>query len=188
MTKNYESGSSRTKNYKYIRPNSKPEPTHLHFRLFVGQEEQSGLFVEAEIVEVCCRLDGSVGLSRLPIPHFHHLGQRENKVPCCWSGSVGFICFWASRIRIRIHGSESGSGSFYHSSKIVRQTLIPTVLWLLYDFLYLKNDINVPSKSNKQKKLNYFLLKSWRSLTKIAGSGSISFRGIDPRIRIRTKI
>jgi hypothetical protein len=26
-------------------------------------------------------------------------------------------------------------------------------LWLLYDFLNLKNDINVPSKSNKQKKI-----------------------------------
>jgi hypothetical protein len=28
---------------------------------------------------------------------------------------------------------------------------IPTVLWLLLDFLSLKNDVNVPSKSNKQK-------------------------------------
>ncbi len=37
--------------------------------------------------------------------------------------------------------------------RIVRKTLIPTVLWLLYDFLSLKNDVNVPSKSNK----------SWRS-------------------------
>ncbi len=35
------------------------------------------------------------------------------------------------------------------SSKIVRKTLIPTVLWLLVDFLSLKNDVNVPSKSNK---------------------------------------
>ncbi len=47
------------------------------------------------------------------------------------------------------HGS--GSGSFYHKGKIVRQTLIPTVLLLLFYFLYLKNDLNVPSKSNKQK-------------------------------------
>jgi hypothetical protein len=59
------------------------------------------------------------------------------------------------RIRIptrisRIHvfgplGSESGSisqrygsGSLYHQRKIVRKTLIPTVLWLLFDFLSLK--------------------------------------------------
>ncbi len=32
-----------------------------------------------------------------------------------------------------------GSGSFYHQAKIVRKTLIPTVLWLFYDFLSLKN-------------------------------------------------
>jgi hypothetical protein len=29
--------------------------------------------------------------------------------------------------------------------------MIPTVLWLPYAFLSLKNDVNVPSKSNKQK-------------------------------------
>ncbi len=65
------------------------------------------------------------------------------------------------------------SGSFYHQAKIVRKTLIPTVLWLLYDFLSLKNDVNVPVTSNKQK--TNFLLTSWRSL-KIEGSGSISQR------------
>jgi hypothetical protein len=44
----------------------------------------------------------------------------------------------------------------------------------LYDFLSLKNDINVPSKSNKQKKLGqkYLLLVSWRTLMKRAGSGA----------------
>ncbi len=53
-----------------------------------------------------------------------------------------------------------GFGSFYHQSKLVRKILIPTVLWLLYDFLSLKNDVNVVSKSNMQdgnKKL-FFLL------------------------------
>ncbi len=48
-----------------------------------------------------------------------------------------------------------------------------------FDFLSLKNDVNVPSKSNKQKKLCEkicFLLPSWRSMTKISGSGSISQR------------
>ncbi len=29
----------------------------------------------------------------------------------------------------------SGSGSFYQHAKIVRKTLIPTALWLLFDFL-----------------------------------------------------
>ncbi len=41
--------------------------------------------------------------------------------------------------------------SFYHQAKIVRKTLIAAVLLLLFDFLSLKNDVNVPSKSNKQK-------------------------------------
>ncbi len=47
----------------------------------------------------------------------------------------------------------------------------------LFDFLSLKNDVNVPSKSNSQKKLCKnisFLLASWRSMTKIAGFGSES--------------
>ncbi len=71
-----------------------------------------------------------------------------------------------------------GSGYFHHPAKIVSKTLIPTVFWLSFDFLSLKNDVNVPSKSNKQKNffLNSFLLVSWRSMKKIAGSGSISPR------------
>ena len=53
-------------------------------------------------------------------------------------------------------GSCSGFGSFYHQAKIVRKTLITTVLQLLFDFLSLKNTGNVnvlPSKNNKQKTL-----------------------------------
>jgi hypothetical protein len=47
------------------------------------------------------------------------------------------------------NGSGSGSGSFYHQAKIVRKTLIPTIL----DILSLKNDVNVRylQKSNNQK-------------------------------------
>ncbi len=58
--------------------------------------------------------------------------------------------------------SGSGSRSFYHQAYIVRKTLISTVLRVLYDFLSLKNDVNVASKSNKQKteKKNIFLLPS----------------------------
>ncbi len=37
-------------------------------------------------------------------------------------------------------------GSFYHNAKIIRKILIPTVLWLLFHFLSLKNDVKVPSK------------------------------------------
>ncbi len=50
----------------------------------------------------------------------------------------------------------SGSVSFYHQAKIVRKTLMSTVLWLLYDFLSLKNDVTVvpvPSKRKTKKNL-----------------------------------
>ncbi len=70
------------------------------------------------------------------------------------------------RIRIRImiwidpqvfgppeSGSRSssqryGSGSFYHQAKLKRKTLIPAVLWLLFDFnlwKMMKNYVNIPS-------------------------------------------
>ncbi len=108
-------------------------------------------------------------------------------------GNLGAVL----RIRIRIFFGPPGSGSlfinqrywsgsdpgsFYHQAKIVKETLIPTVLWLLVDFLSVENNVNVPSKSNKQKNifLISFLFASWRSMTKIAGSlsesGSISQR------------
>jgi hypothetical protein len=68
-----------------------------------------------------------------------------------------------------------GSGSFYHHAKIVRKTLILNVLWLFFDFLSSKNDVNVPSKSNNQK--DFFKVSFWRSVTKIAWSGSESGSG-----------
>jgi hypothetical protein len=43
------------------------------------------------------------------------------------------------------YGYGSGSGSFYHQAKIVRKTLLPTVLRLLFDFLSLNNDVNLSS-------------------------------------------
>ncbi len=49
-------------------------------------------------------------------------------------------------------GSCSGSGSFYHHAKIVRKTLIFFFV-TLFDFLSLKNDVNLDLRSNKQKKL-----------------------------------
>ncbi len=71
-----------------------------------------------------------------------------------------------------------GSGSFYHQAKIVRKPFIPAALWLLFDFLSLKSDVNVPSISNKQKNfiLNLFFVAILKVETKIAGSGSISQR------------
>ncbi len=40
--------------------------------------------------------------------------------------------------------------------------MIPTVLRLLFDFLSLKNNVNVPTKSNKQKNVLLKLVISWR--------------------------
>ncbi len=63
------------------------------------------------------------------------------------------------------------------SCKNSKQNLDSYYLVTLFDFLSLKNDVNVPSKSNKQKKLYWklsFLLAFWRSMTKISGSGSES--------------
>ncbi len=65
---------------------------------------------------------------------------------CC-----GFICFWAFWSGSSSQRYGSGSGSFYHQAKILRKTLIPTVLWLLFDFLSLNNDLNVPSKRISRK-------------------------------------
>ncbi len=45
------------------------------------------------------------------------------------------------------------SGSFYYQAILVRETLIPSVLWLLFDFLSLNNYVNVTSKGKKQKNL-----------------------------------
>ncbi len=42
-----------------------------------------------------------------------------------------------------------GSGSFSNQSTTVRKPLIPTVFWLLYDFLLLKNAVKVALKSIK---------------------------------------
>ncbi len=90
-----------------------------------------------------------------------------------------------SIISILRYGSGSGSGSFYHQAKIVRKTLIPTVLWLLSEFIYLKNDVNVASKSDNQKNVGkIFFVPSWRSPTKIArsgaGPGTVRYGSADP--------
>jgi len=54
--------------------------------------------------------------------------------------ALGSTRFWASWMRIQI---------LLSSSKNSKKTLIPTVWWLLFYFLSLKNDVNVPSKSRK---------------------------------------
>ncbi len=66
---------------------------------------------------------------------------------CCGSESesrsTGSTCFWASRSRIRI---------LLSSCKNSKKNLDSYYFVTLLDFLSLKNDVNVASKSNKQKK------------------------------------
>jgi hypothetical protein len=50
-------------------------------------------------------------------------------------------------------GSRFGTGSFYHQAKVVRKTLNSLFCDFFMTFYSLKNDVNVPSKSNKQKNL-----------------------------------
>ncbi len=103
-------------------------------------------------------------------------------------GSIGSVYFWASWIRIRIHKSNVWIRILLSLSHNCKKNFdfycFVTSFWLLS----LKNDVNVPSKSNKQQNFqkNSFLLASWRSMKKISGfvsaSGSISqrHRSADP--------
>ncbi len=75
------------------------------------------------------------------------------------------------RIRIRIRRISMFVGllaSSKNSKKNLHSYCFVTSFWL---FLSLKNDVNIPAKSNKRK--NCFLA-SLRSMTKKAGSGSES--------------
>ncbi len=58
---------------------------------------------------------------------------------CCGSVLVSFGPPGSGSV-----STKYGSGSFYHQAEIIRKILIPTVLWLLYDFL-------CNFKRNKQK-------------------------------------
>ncbi len=89
--------------------------------------------------------------------HFFSLFWRQYNVQqslnqCCGSGSV---CLWAFQIRL----SDVRIWSFSHQAKIVRKTLIPTVFWLLYDFLSLKQ--------------NNFCCRLSGSVSQRCGSGSV---------------
>jgi hypothetical protein len=72
---------------------------------------------------------------------------------CCGSGSVFFGPLGPGSISTRY---RSGSGFFYNQAKILRKK--PAVLWFLYDFLSLKNYVNVASKSKQKKNLKKILV------------------------------
>ncbi len=88
-----------------------------------------------------------------------------------------------------IYGSYQCCGSFYHQAKIVRTTFDSYCFVTSFDLSSLKNDVNVPSKSNKQK--NLFLISffwrlegQWRKKQ----DPDPLVRGMAPRIRIHTKM
>ncbi len=102
--------------------------------------------------------------------------------------SLWHMAYAVLRIRSRTGGSPGsgsgsispryGSGSFYLQAKLVRKTLIPTILWLLYDFLSLKSDVNVTLKSNNKKTLKFFShldghLRKAGSVSQRCGSRSV---------------
>jgi hypothetical protein len=98
------------------------------------------------------------------------------------SGSTGSTCFWASRIWIRILLSSCKNSKKNHDSYY---------FVTLFDFLSLKNVVNVASKSNKQK--NCVKKQFFTGILKVNDANSRIriqdpdplVRGMDPRIRIR---
>ncbi len=85
------------------------------------------------------------------------------------------------RIRMFLLGPP-GSGSISHQAKIVS-----TVLWFLFHILSLKNDVNVPSKSNEQKNFfytNYFFVSGLKVNNK-KNKTRIRIRNTDPDPLVR---
>jgi hypothetical protein len=68
-------------------------------------------------------------------------------------------------------------------SFVTKPWLLPTVMRLLYDFLSLKNDVNVPSKSDTQKNFCASVLK----VNDQDPDPDPLVRGTDPQIRILAK-
>jgi hypothetical protein len=83
----------------------------------------------------------------------------------------------------------SGSGSISTRYESGSGSLIPNDLRLLYDFLSLKNYVNVASKSKKAKNLEKkIIFVDVLKVTDPNPDPNTSVRGMDPQSRIRTKI
>ncbi len=105
--------------------------------------------------------------------------KSKGLVQCCGSGSVGSVCFWISWIWIQI---------FLSSSKNSKKNLDSYCFVTFFDFLSSKNDVNVPSESNKLKKLVvcWPLEGQWRKQQDPDPDPLV--RGMVPRIRIHTNM
>ncbi len=119
--------------------------------------------------------------------------------PVHWNISRYFFKFRTKKINVFPSAPDldpygfglPGSGSFHHPAEKLIKTLVSDVKWHLNDFLSLETDVNVPQKVKREKNLKKkFLLGSWKSLMKRAGSGSGSVNQVygpkNPN-RIRTK-
>ncbi len=104
------------------------------------------------------------------------LWQRKRQ--CCRSGSVGSVCFWASWIRIHQLEVWIRISILLSSSKIV-----------LFYFLSFKNDVNVTSKSNKQRNFFWKLVFCWplEGQWRKKQDPDPLVRGMDPRIHTTAK-
>ncbi len=111
-----------------------------------------------------------------------HIALHNTTKQCCGSesGSTESTCFWVSWIRIRILLS-----SWKNSKKNLDSYYFVT----LFDFLSLKTDVNVASKSSKQKNLVFagiLMVNDKNSRIRSQDPDPDPFvRGMDPRIRIR---
>ncbi len=110
----------------------------------------------AETVQTCY---GPNGMNKMVINHLEKLFVTNDAATiirsvfcvanyssfqCCGSGST---CFWTSRIRI--HLSEVWIRILLSLCKNSKKNLDSYYFLTLFDFLSLKNDVNVPSKSIK---------------------------------------
>jgi len=110
-----------------------------------------------------------------PPPHHCPIPSSPQQCYGSGSGSIGSVCFGhpgsASGSVSHKYGSGSGfgSGSFHHQAKIVRITLISSVMWLLCDFLPV---------------IRIYRLRMFSGIPDTHPDPVV--RGTDPRIRIRT--
>ncbi len=128
---------------------------------------------------VCCTLNYGFWTFLPTFELWFHVWKVAGLCPQFYSYGSQFFALYSSVTDPYVFGPlGSGSGYFsqrYEPGSFCHQAKKKKTLVLFCDLfmtLSLKNDANVPSKSNKQKKI----FGAWRSMTKIAGSWSISQR------------
>ncbi len=121
----------------------------------------------------------------------HYPSWLKSVSPPPWVRSVRRCGEWVEEGSAYSAGQLTAPGSLqvpyrtYQCSGSVSHEVKKTLILCLFMTFYLWRILNVPSKSIKQKTKKIFWLKSWRLLTKRAGSGAWCVR---PRIRIRTEM